>query len=123
MNPTGTASMDAFLSAYFDAHYLLLTRFRPEIIGHLDLCRLYHSELCFAEFPNAYDKLKRNVKFAIAYGALFEINAAALRKSWQTPFPGEDVAQVRGNQDRLVIYFILILFYFSLTSWMFIVDP
>ncbi|KIJ62078.1 hypothetical protein HYDPIDRAFT_95056 [Hydnomerulius pinastri MD-312] len=88
----GRGHMDKFLSAYFDAHYRLLERFRPEIIGHLDLCRLYNPELRFSEFPNAWEKLKRNVNFAIKYGALFEVNAAALRKGWKTSYPGEDVA-------------------------------
>ncbi|KAN0094928.1 polymerase/histidinol phosphatase-like protein [Tylopilus felleus] len=92
MNTTAQRRMDAFLSAYFDAHCRLLERFRPEIIGHLDLCRLYNPELRFSEFPNAWSKLKRNVLFAIGYGALFEFNAAALRKGWQTSYPGQDVA-------------------------------
>ncbi|KAI9569183.1 Polymerase/histidinol phosphatase-like protein [Boletus coccyginus] len=92
MDATAQGHMDKFLATYFDAHYRLLERFRPEIIGHLDLCRLYYPELRFSEFPNAWDKLKRNVKFAIGYGALFEVNAAALRKGWRTSYPGEDVA-------------------------------
>ena len=115
MNATGKGHMDKFLSTYFDAHYRLLERFRPEIIGHLDVCRLYNPELRFAEFPNAWDKLKRNVKFAIDYGALFEVNAAALRKGWRTSFPGEDVAAVRGAKIALSLFFIFIL---SLSSWM-----
>lgn len=99
MNATAQGHMDKFLATYFDAHYRLLERFRPEIIGHLDLCRLYYPELRFSEFPNAWDKLKRNVKFAIGYGALFEVNAAALRKGWRTSYPGEDVAAVRGPRS------------------------
>lgn len=113
MNTTENSRMDNFLSTYFDAHYRLLERFRPEIIGHLDLCRLYNPELRFSEFPNAWDKLKRNVKYAIHYGALFEVNAAALRKGWQTPYPGEDVAAVR----------VAKIAFFFMSSWVLIVDP
>ncbi|KIJ05938.1 histidinol-phosphatase [Paxillus involutus ATCC 200175] len=94
INTQGGCHMDKFLAAYFDAQYRLLERFRPEIIGHLDLCRLYNPELRFSEFPNAWEILKRNIKFAINYGALFEVNAAALRKGWLTPYPGEDVIAV-----------------------------
>ncbi|KAG6335716.1 hypothetical protein ID866_3374 [Astraeus odoratus] len=86
--------MDQFLSAYFDAQYTLLERFRPEIIGHLDLCRLYNPELRFSEYPNAYTKLERNISFGVSYGALFEFNAAALRKGWATSYPGRDVAEM-----------------------------
>ncbi|KAF8128963.1 Polymerase/histidinol phosphatase-like protein [Boletus edulis] len=77
MNATAQCRMDNFLSNYLDAHYRLLERFRPEIIGHLDLCRLYNPNLRFSEFPNAWSKIKT------------KLNAAALRKGWQTPYPGE----------------------------------
>jgi histidinol-phosphatase (PHP family) len=87
--------MDMFLSAYFDAQYELLSRFHPEIIGHFDLCRLYRPDILFGDFPLAWQKLERNVHFAIGYGALFEVNAAALRKGWQSAYPAEDVLKVR----------------------------
>lgn len=32
--------------------------------------------------------------YAISYGALFEINAAAFRKKWDTAYPGVDIAEV-----------------------------
>ena len=83
-----------FLDLYFDAQFELLSRFQPELIGHVDLCRLYTPDLLLHTYPRAWNKLERNVKFAVAYGALFEVNAAAFRKGWQTAYPGEDVAQV-----------------------------
>lgn len=94
---TAATSMGRFLSAYFDAQYQLLNRFRPEIIGHLDLCRLYNPDLKFRDFPAAWEKLVRNVKFAVDYGALFEFNAASLRKGWQDAYPAEDVVEVSGS--------------------------
>ncbi|PPR06725.1 hypothetical protein CVT26_001330 [Gymnopilus dilepis] len=84
----------AFLSAYFDAQYELLRRFKPEIIGHFDLCRLYKPSLCFRNYPDVFSKIERNVRYAVEYGALFELNAAALRKKWKTPYPAEDVMKV-----------------------------
>jgi histidinol-phosphatase (PHP family) len=83
-----------FLDTYFDAQFELLNRFHPELIGHIDLCRLYAPDLQLHAFPRAWAKLERNVKFAIAYGALFEVNSAAFRKGWSTAYPGDDVAQV-----------------------------
>jgi histidinol-phosphatase (PHP family) len=92
--------MDTFLSAYFDAQYELFSRFHPEIIGHFDLCRLYRPSLRFRDFPSAWLKLERNVQFAIGYGALFEVNAAALRKGWQSAYPAEDVMEVESRISR-----------------------
>ena len=86
--------LGAFLDVYFDSQFELLNRFHPELIGHFDLCRLYTPDLRLRTFPRAWDKLERNIKLAIAYGALFEVNAAAFRKGWQTAYPGDDIAEV-----------------------------
>ncbi|KIK64229.1 hypothetical protein GYMLUDRAFT_221557 [Collybiopsis luxurians FD-317 M1] len=86
--------MEAFLCSYFEAQFELMQRYRPEIIGHVDLCRLYNPQLRFAEYPRAWELLKRNIFYAVGYGALFEVNAAAFRKSWSTAYPGEDVLKV-----------------------------
>jgi len=86
--------MEGYLCAYFDAQYEVLERFRPEIVGHIDLCRLYIPHLLFSDYPRAEKKLKRNISFAVDYGALFEANAAPFRKGWDTAYPGEDALQM-----------------------------
>lgn len=93
--PVGATGMEALLCRYFDAQYSLLDQFRPEVVGHLDLCRLYSPELQFKDFPLALKKLKRNIAFAVEYGALVELNAAAFRKGWDAAYPGRDVLKVR----------------------------
>ena len=85
---------EAFLLAYFDAQYELIQRFKPEVIAHFDLCRLYNPDLRFGDFPVVQKMIERNIRFAVDYGALFEINAAAFRKKWRTPYPAEDVVEV-----------------------------
>lgn len=90
----GHECLGIFLDMYFDAQFKLLVNFHPEVIGHIDLCRLYTPDLQLRAFPRAWGKLERNIKFAIAYGALFEVNAAAFRKGWRTAYPGDDVAEV-----------------------------
>lgn len=87
-------TMESFLSSYFDAHFELLNHIRPEVVGHIDLCRLYDHTLKLREFPLAWGRLVRNVRFAVEYGALFEANAAAFRKGWPTAYPAEDVLEV-----------------------------
>ncbi|KAG5634452.1 hypothetical protein H0H81_001908 [Sphagnurus paluster] len=95
------AMQGAFLEAYFDAQYTLLQRFHPEVVGHFDLCRLYELELRFADYPDAWAKLERNIAYAVEYGALFEVNAAAFRKGWDTAYPRSDVVQVRRKSSRV----------------------
>lgn len=86
--------MEAFLCKYFDAQYDVLRRFHPEVIGHIDLCRLYTPGLFLKQHERAWEKLERNVRYAVDYGALFELNAAALRKGWSSSYPGADVTEV-----------------------------
>ncbi|PPQ86174.1 hypothetical protein CVT25_006917 [Psilocybe cyanescens] len=93
---------EALLLAYFDAQYELLRRFKPEIIGHFDLCRLYTPSLRFGDYPRVAEKVERNIRFAVNYGALFEINAAAFRKNWGTAYPGED-AIIRSHAGRFAL--------------------
>jgi histidinol-phosphatase (PHP family) len=86
--------LHAFFQTYFDAQYTLLTTHHPEVIGHFDLCRLYTPSISFEDYPSVMTKIKRNVQYAVDYGAVFEINTAAFRKGWPTPYPGRDVFEV-----------------------------
>lgn len=88
---------DRFLqlfSTYFDDQYTLLDRLRPEVVGHFDLCRLYYPSIDFRSFPEVWEKIQRNVKLAVEFGALFELNASAFRKGWNTGYPGVEVFDV-----------------------------
>lgn len=83
-----------YLVSYLDAQFTLLERFKPEIVGHMDLCRLYTPDLNLSGHPDAWSRLERNVQFAISYGALFEVNAAAFRKGWDSAYPAPDVFEL-----------------------------
>lgn len=96
-------AQELFLSSYFDAQYDLIRRFHPEIIGHIDLCRLYNPDLRLSSYPLAWQKLERNILHAIDYGALFEVNAAAFRKKWATAYPGIDVVEVKSHFTTALI--------------------
>jgi histidinol-phosphatase (PHP family) len=88
---------------YFDAQYALMQRFKPEIIGHFDLCRLFAPQYVFSDHPAVWEKVIRNIRYAVGYGALFEVNAAAFRKKWNTAYPGEEVLKVCHFSEQPVI--------------------
>ncbi|QRV97866.1 ATP-dependent permease MDL1, mitochondrial [Ceratobasidium sp. AG-Ba] len=81
----------SYLEAYFDAQLELMQRVHPEVIGHFDLCRLYTPKL---DLTGVWSRIERNVQYAIEYGAVFELNAAAFRKAWNSPYPGRDIVQL-----------------------------
>jgi histidinol-phosphatase (PHP family) len=80
--------------AYFDAQHTLIERYRPEVIGHFDLCLLFNPDLDLQAEPAVWTKIERNVRLAISYGALFEVNSASIRKGWPTPYPSPPILQV-----------------------------
>jgi histidinol-phosphatase (PHP family) len=92
--PSASNQLGKYLAEYFSAQNSLIKRFKPPVIGHADLCRLYTPDLHFRDFPEAYTQLEANIIYATGYGALFEVNAAAFRKGWDDAYPGTDVVEV-----------------------------
>ncbi|KAF8333022.1 histidinol-phosphatase [Cantharellus anzutake] len=82
--------------SYLDSQYKLMQGLHPEIIGHFDLFRLYNPSITFSasSTPAIWERIMRNVQYAIEYGALFEANAAAFRKGWDTAYPGKEIARL-----------------------------
>ncbi|KAF8693882.1 ABC transporter, partial [Rhizoctonia solani] len=86
----------AFLNSYLDAQFRLMERISPEVIGHFDLCRLYTPNL---SLDPVWEKVVRNVRYAVEYGAAFELNAAAFRKGWSGAYPGRDIVKLIQSMD------------------------
>lgn len=87
-------SVQPFFEAYFDAQYDLIVTHQPEVLGHIDLCSLWIPNISLMQQERVWQKVIRNVKAVIAYGGLFEANAAAIRKGWDTSYPCRDILQV-----------------------------
>lgn len=100
----------AMFSDYFDIQYQMLQTTRPSVVGHFDLIRLFAAPRYLEdgvlqnEWPEVWAKIVRNVRYAIAQGKsttddegahmLFELNSAAVRKGWDTPYPRPDIARL-----------------------------
>ncbi|KAJ1678976.1 hypothetical protein EV182_002978 [Spiromyces aspiralis] len=88
-------SYDSLFSEYFDAQYELITKLRPEVIGHFDVIRIFApiSEMSFSDRPLVWNKIVRNIQAAVEYGALFEINSRAWKKGLPGAYPQRDVIE------------------------------
>ncbi|POY74535.1 hypothetical protein BMF94_2295 [Rhodotorula taiwanensis] len=89
--PTEQDRFSTLFCTYFDNQYKILTRLEPEVVGHFDLCRLYYPDVDFKQMPEVWRRIERNIDYAIGYGALFEVNASAFRKGWNTAYPASDI--------------------------------
>ncbi|ODV93731.1 hypothetical protein PACTADRAFT_4634 [Pachysolen tannophilus NRRL Y-2460] len=100
---------------YFELQYQLLVKLKPEVIGHFDLIRLMlinddldidsnsnsnsNSKQLDPNFieknwPDVWEIIIKNIKFIVSYGGLIELNSAAIRKGWDTPYPQRDIVKV-----------------------------
>ncbi|KAG8762518.1 histidinolphosphatase [Ceratobasidium sp. 423] len=86
----------ALLNEYLDAQLRLMERIHPEVIGHFDLFRLYTPKL---SLESVWERVERNVRYAVEYGAAFELNAAAFRKGWDCAYPGREVVKLIQSLD------------------------
>lgn len=99
------------LSSYLDAQYEVMQRLRPEVIGHMDLFRLFDPDAPWipdastSEGKTILDKMERNVRFAASYGALFEANSSAFRKGWRhETYPGHVFLQkIKAMKGRIAL--------------------
>lgn len=91
---------------YFDLQYQVISTLKPEVIGHFDLIRLFEVEdvdpwtgklasqiNLEQDWPDVWKLIQRNIKLVVSYGGLFELNSAAIRKGWTTPYPREDICR------------------------------
>jgi histidinol-phosphatase (PHP family) len=92
----GTVEM--LLGKYFDDQYDMIRQIKPDVISHFDLIRLKAPPGAIPEnlqqLKEVWTKIVRNIKAGIANDCLFEVNSAALRKGWRTPYPAEDIARL-----------------------------
>lgn len=97
----------SFYRHYFELQHKMIQFLQPHVIGHFDLIRLYAplQELDSTtgkvlkdiniekDWPEVWNQIIENITLAISYGALFELNSAAIRKGWDTPYPKLDIAK------------------------------
>ncbi|KAI8452389.1 hypothetical protein BY996DRAFT_4544495, partial [Phakopsora pachyrhizi] len=90
----GNDSLRLLCEAYFQAQYDLIDSYQPEVIGHFDLCLLFHPKFDLTQHQSLWNQVERNIRLAISYGALFEVNSASIRKDWSTPYPSKPILSI-----------------------------
>ncbi|TIA69915.1 hypothetical protein E3P92_03324 [Wallemia ichthyophaga] len=97
-------SRQALYVEYYTRLLHLVKTLEPEVIGHIDLIRLYEPHINLCEYEEAWKLIDAIVKHAAQYGGLIEINAAAIRKGWPTPYPASDILYlVKTHGARLTL--------------------
>ena len=97
-------SITALLVSYFKAQRRLLEAFQPALVAHFDLPRLFVPSTQLSSHPEARELALENIKYAVSYGALFELSAAPFRKGWETGYPGDEVVRmIQGEGGKFAL--------------------
>ncbi|KAF9117940.1 histidinolphosphatase [Mortierella sp. 14UC] len=117
LETVGKGSWEVLFREYFDAQFEMLQGLEPEVVGHLDLVRIFFGAIkgCHHSHDGSHthdhaekqesnqnqnrltDELwtlvKRNVDFVIGYGGLFELNSRAWKKGLADAYPQRDILE------------------------------
>ncbi|KAF9203729.1 histidinolphosphatase [Haplosporangium sp. Z 27] len=117
LEDVGSGSWETLFREYFNTQFEMLQGLEPEVVGHLDLVRIFFSSIKRHhhhdhDHDNRNDKqekedlenqnklteelwtlVKRNVDFVITYGGLFELNSRAWKKGLADAYPQRDILQ------------------------------
>lgn len=83
----GRGGLEPLAIAYYDAVADMVTRFRPDVVGHLDLVRKNGRHYGPCETPAVRRAALRALDAVEAAGCILDLNVAALRKGLPTPYP------------------------------------
>lgn len=83
---------------YFDEQHVMLQSVQPEVVGHLDLIRIF-ADQSIADTtllePEVWERVIRNIDLVVEYGGLFEINSRSWKKGLLDAYPQRDIIKVR----------------------------
>ncbi|ODV84020.1 hypothetical protein CANARDRAFT_9016 [[Candida] arabinofermentans NRRL YB-2248] len=109
LNAKGTDTFKDFYKRYFQTVLIMISKLKPEIIGHLDLIRLMvdlTNDRCEItgkliddvnielDWPDVWNIIVQIVEMSVEQGTLIELNSAAIRKGWSSPYPKKDIVEL-----------------------------
>lgn len=80
--------IDELYRRYFDRQYEVITRLRPQVVGHFDLVRIYDPEYrSRLAQANLQEPLQRNLNAIRQLGLALDVNMRAFLKGFAEPYP------------------------------------
>ncbi|EGV63163.1 histidinol-phosphatase [Yamadazyma tenuis] len=91
---------------YYEMQHTMIDKLKPDVVGHFDLISLFQPQDDVdpttgknvmnidmeTDWPEVWAQIVKNIELAASYGGLFELNSAAIRKGWATPYPKPVIA-------------------------------
>lgn len=92
---------------YYQLKNAMVRKLKPHVVAHFDLIKLFLDSDDLDQdgnkigsydlsqvWPDVWDLIKDTVDYVDCYGGFFELNSAALRKGWTSPYPQRDILKL-----------------------------
>jgi histidinol-phosphatase (PHP family) len=96
--------LDALYCRYFDLQYEMLTHFKPAVVGHFDLIRIFDPDYKrrLAQ-PEIMSRIERNLEVIQHAGLILDYNLRALLKGADEPYAGGSILALAHNRHISVV--------------------
>ncbi|BHH84842.1 histidinol-phosphatase [Desulforhopalus sp. 52FAK] len=89
---------------YFDQQYEMLSLFKPSVVGHFDLIRIFDDEYRMRlERPEVSKRIHRNLEFIQEADLIMDLNLRALAKGADEPYISRSILDLARDMDIAVI--------------------
>ena len=96
--------VDELYCAYFDRQYEMITKLRPEVIGHFDLVRIFDPDYrARLVKPFVWNRVVRNLEAIRDLGSILDFNLAALKKGQAEPYVSRPVLEQALKMEIAVV--------------------
>ena len=89
---------------YFDQQFEMLSLFKPSVVGHFDLIRIFDDEYRMRlERPEISKRIYRNLEFIKEAGLIMDLNLRALAKGADEPYISRSILDRARDMDIAVV--------------------
>ncbi|MBM9603558.1 histidinol-phosphatase [Desulfopila inferna] len=96
--------MDNLYCRYFDQQFEMLKYFKPAVVGHFDLIRIYDPQYRNRlKKPPVMERIERNLDFIQQEGLILDYNLRALLKGADEPYVSREILSLARQREIAVV--------------------
>ncbi len=96
--------IEALYLCYFDRQYEMVKRFKPAVVGHFDLIRIF--DLSYQKRllePEIWQRIERNLDLIKELDLIMDYNVRSLKKGAEEPYISEDILALARKKGIRVV--------------------
>lgn len=97
-------SIEKLYCRYFDQQYEMIKLFRPAVVGHFDLIRIFDKEYKVRlQQPEIWQRIKRNLDLVKEFNLILDLNLRSLVKGADEPYISRSILELACDMNIAVV--------------------